>query len=493
MRACIALIALCLAATGCTSGHAAQPNTKSLAGLRHLGSDQEKFGIILDAKSGHAIAAFRVNNPVRAAIADGKGGWYIGGGFIRVNGASRKRLAHIDANGRLDPNWKPEANGNGVSVTSLARIGSRLYVAGDFAKLDNRPRLWLGAVDARTGKLLAWRPPSAAVNDPVLLAGRGRVYVGGYAVQGGSGLVALRPDTGEPDPRWRAKVDTSNIEGGSVRVLALRAKRLYFAGMFEKVEGAQVPGLAAVDAETGRLLRDWRPPLRARFCSACTDVGALATAKERLFAGTPSGVLAVDPTTGAVERGWRAHVGLTTGIYGGAGVLAIAPIGRRIYLTGSFDSIDRFRRRAFGAVDVATGRVVPSWTPRANDAYGSVLVPSGARVLLGIQLRRAVQFEVGGLEAAKQPFRQLDVLLALSASGSVRVGLGRRCDYEGWTETGRCAGRVTMWLGTVRFDTAGRRRFRHGIPGPPGRYFVRFVPRARGGPPQPPYDDLFRH
>ena len=493
MRALIVATVAALATTGCSAAHRATAPAKSPGILRDLTSDRSSFGVILDGKSGRALAAFRVNNPIRAAVPDGEGGWYVGGGFIRVNGVLRKRLAHFDANGHLDAKWKPEANGNGVSVASLARIGSRLYVAGDFARLDRRPRRWLGAVDAGTGKLLDWRPPRAAVNYPVLLAGRDRLYVGGYAVEAASGLIVLRPDDGRTDPRWRGNVETSNIEGGSVRILALGEKRLYFAGMFETVDGKTVRGVAAVDPASGELLPQWRPPLRSRFCTACTTIGALAVGRRRVFAGTPGGVVALDPVTGAIDRDWRARIGLTTGIYGGAGVTAITAVGDRAYLAGSFDSIDGARRRAFGAVDLTTGHVVGSWTPRANNAYGSVLVRSGARVLLGIELTRAVQFDVGGLEAAKQPFGKLDLLLALSGAGSVRVGLGRRCNYESWTETGSCRGRVTTWLGTVRFKSAGRRRFRHRIAGPSGRYFVRFVPQAAGGRPQPPYDDVFRH
>jgi hypothetical protein len=205
--------------------------------------------------------------------------------FIHLNGVLRKRLAHVRSDGTLDPNWRPEANGNGVSVTSLARIGSRLYVAGDFATLDHQPRLWLGALDAHTGKLLGWRPPRAAINYPFLLPARDGLYVGGYAVQTASGLIVLRPDDGRPDPRWRGDVDTSNIEGGSVQMMALLKKRLYFAGMFGEVDGNPVPGLAAVDAVTGKLLPEWRPPLRSRFCAACSTVGGLSAGNRRVFAG----------------------------------------------------------------------------------------------------------------------------------------------------------------------------------------------------------------
>jgi outer membrane protein assembly factor BamB len=482
-----------LTAAGCSDGRAAKTHPESPALVSHLSAKERSYGVILDAKSGRALAAFRTNNPIRAAISDGRGGWYIGGGFIHVNGVLRKRLAHIRSDGTLDPKWRPEANGNGVSVSSLAKIGSRVYVGGDFARLDRAPRLWLGAVDAATGKLLRWQPPRAAVNYPVLLAGRDRIYLGGYGVATRSGLIALRASDGRPSPRWHGIVDTSNIEGGSVRILALQGQSLYLAGMFGKVNGTSLPGIAAVDVDDGRLLHDWRPPLRARFCTACSQVGALAAGTHRVFAGTGTGVVALDPGTGAVEHGFRTRIGLTTAIYGGAAVNSIAKAGRRLYLTGYFDSIDGARREAFGAVDAATGRVVNSWTPDANQASGSIVAASGSRVLVGMQLGRAVQFDVGGLEAARQPFAKLDVVLALSGAGLVRIGLGRRCNVERWAETGRCEAPVTRWLGTVRFDGAGRRHFVRAIPGPPGRYFVRFIPRARGGPPQPAYDDAFRH
>jgi outer membrane protein assembly factor BamB len=492
VRASVFLL-LALGVTACSGKHTSAPDRASLKLLTALSADGGNFGVIVDAKTGKALSAFRVNKPIAAAIPDGHGGWFVGGAFIHFDNVLRKRLAHVDADGRLDPRWKAEANGNGVSVTSLARLGSRVYVGGNFAMLDRRPRLWLGALDATTGKLLGWQPHRAAVNYPVLLAGHHRVYVGGYAVTGGSGLIALRPDDGRPAPRWRGKVDTSNIEGGSVRIFALRGGTLYFAGMFGKVDGVTVPGIAAVDSDDGTLLPHWHPPLRAKYCVACTSVGSLADGAERIFAGTPTAVLALDPQTGVVEPGFRARIGLTTGIYGGAAVNSIVRIGRLLYLAGSFDSLDGFRRRGFGAVDAATGRIRGSWTPKANQATGTVVAASGSRVLVGLQLGPAVQFDVGGLEAAKQPFAKLDVLLALSGPGSVRVGLGRRCNFERWAETGSCKGPVTKWLGTVRFATAERRRFVHTIGGSPGRYFVRFVPQARGGPPQAPYDDVFRH
>jgi len=144
---------------------------------------------------------------------------------------------------------------------------------------------------------------------------------------------------------------------------------------------------------------------------------------------------------------------------------------------------------------VRFGRTNGSWDVASilRDAGVQCVVASGSRVLVGLQLGRAVQFDVGGLEASRQPFRKLDLVLALSGAGSVRIGLGRRCNVNRWASTGRCEGRVTGWLGTVQFGGPGRQRFVHAISGPRGQYFVRFIPRAEGGPAQAPYDDYFRH
>ncbi|HEX6680192.1 MAG TPA: PQQ-binding-like beta-propeller repeat protein [Gaiellaceae bacterium] len=307
-----------------------------------------------------------MNRPIRTAIADGHGGWFIGGGFIRANGFLRKRLAHIGADGRLDSSWKPEANGNGVSVTSLARVGGRVYVGGDFAGLQHRPRLWVGALGTHSGRLLPWQPPRGEINYPVLLAGEARMYLGGYGVQDASGLTALRPDDALPAQGWHAIVDTSNIEGGGVRAIARLGGRLYIAGWFGKVDGRPSPGLAALDARTGRLLRDWRPRPRPRYCSGCSDVTALGAGRGLVFAGVPGAVLALDPRSGITR--WRARVP-------GSEVNSLALAGQRLYVAGDF---------GLRALDAATGRQLRSWSPPSTQS-GVTAAQSGGRVLIGLQ------------------------------------------------------------------------------------------------------------
>jgi beta-propeller uncharacterized protein DUF5122 len=487
-----AFLLLALAVAGCSERHAT--NRASLRVLNQLSVKQNNFGVILDAKTGKALAAFRVNNPIRAAIPDGDGGWYIGGGFIHVNGQLRKRLAHIRSDGKLDPNWHPEANGNGVSVTSLARIGSRIYVAGDFGELDRTPRLHLGAIDARTGKLdRRWRPSAGvSLRNNVLLAAGRRVIVGGGSCcsEAQSSVGALDAESGAVDKTWRPQVDSSRLEGGGVYLLAGNGSGILVGGVFRSVDGVRRTAVAEIDSKSGKLVERWHPRVGGLSCPWCTLFAAQA-GSDRVYASINGParypIVAFHGRTGELDPNWRATVAATTGFYGAASANALALAGSRVYIAGDFDTVDGRRRNGVAALDQNTARVLPSWTPRANTVHATFLAPSGSHLLLGVGLSREVRFDFTGLKTFV-PVRRLRLTLALSAAGAVRIGLGRRCNYQQWTETARCNGPVLRWLGSVRFAHAKRKRYEHELELPAGRYFVRLAPRPTGGPPQPPYD-----
>ncbi len=212
-----------------------------------------------------------------------------------------------------------------------------------------------------------------------------------------------------------------------------------------------------------------------------------------VYVALPSALAALHPDSGRLLPGWRPRLSLTTGIYAGANVGALAPAGGRVYVAGMFDGVRGKRRLGVAALDTGTARTLPAWSPRANRASGSLVVRSGSRVLVGIELAPGVDFDVAGMEAWKQPLKSVDLVLALSGKGRVRVGLGRKCDYARWAETGHCLRPVSRWLGSVHFARAMRKRWRRPLGLPPGSYFLRFVPRAESGPPQAPYDIAFRH
>jgi len=113
-------------------------------------------GVPLDATTGLPLATFpKVNGPVSACIADGSGGWYIGGEFTQVGGVARNRIAHILADGSVDLSWNPNANN---SVQALAVSGTTVYAGGGFTSIGGQTRNSIAALDAATGNATAWNP-----------------------------------------------------------------------------------------------------------------------------------------------------------------------------------------------------------------------------------------------------------------------------------------------------------------------------------------------
>ena len=101
------------------------------------------------------LPAASINGTVRAVVPDGAGGWYIGGEFTEVQGQSRPYLAHLLADGRLDPTWAPAANG---WVYALGFDGTTVYAGGTFTLIDGLPRNRLGSIDASSGTVTPWNP-----------------------------------------------------------------------------------------------------------------------------------------------------------------------------------------------------------------------------------------------------------------------------------------------------------------------------------------------
>jgi trimeric autotransporter adhesin len=89
---------------------------------------------------------------VDAVLPDGAGGWYVGGSFQYVGGTPRANLAHIGADGSLDPGFVPNPNG-AVHALKLDTLGSTrsLYVGGHFTRIGGQGHSALAALDPATG------------------------------------------------------------------------------------------------------------------------------------------------------------------------------------------------------------------------------------------------------------------------------------------------------------------------------------------------------
>lgn len=349
---------------------------------------------------------------VAAIEPDGSGGYFIGGDFVFTSGGPRVYLAHMLADGSVDGAFAPALDG---AVTSLARIGTTLYVAGDFTAIAGVPARRLGAVSATTGARVAWTPALLASTRPVqVLAAGDRVVVTGADSQpmvqsanvtafdavsaaelwvaylaGGvrspatpgpaliagtrliaahsRGMVNLSLATGAADPSWNPQV--------SPQAIALSGTTLYLGGAFSTVAGQPRAHLAAIDVTSAALL-PWQPAVAANVTGlAVSTAGTVFVSGEfTTIGGVARHHLAAIDAAGTVTP-WVADARPET-----ATLVAGAP-GTVLVASGvtAHGSVARSRLAAF---DLTTGALLP-WAPVSVEDV-RFLAATASRVYAGL-------------------------------------------------------------------------------------------------------------
>ena len=333
-------------------------------------------GIELDAtgRPSHGPGLGRITGgAVSAVVPDGRGGWYVGGSFQKIDGATHPRLAHIQADGTLDADWQPAPD---ERVEALHLEGGLLYVAGMFESMGSEDRFGLAAVDADSGRVLPWR---ADVSGTVrtLAVGDGRLFIGGTfdTVNGEprANLAGLDLATGTVTA-LRADAEARGFV--SVNALAYADGILYVGGDFSTVGGIERNNAAAVDADTGVVL-PWDPQVNR-------SVYDLAIQGESVFlAGWFN-------TIGASRRELMAEVDAMTGLATawepalfGNDVVDLVIEGNTLYFAGSFRTDAGPAREQLAAVDLDTRQILPALAEASLDGDVDVVAVSGDRVYVG--------------------------------------------------------------------------------------------------------------
>ncbi len=258
-------------------------------------------------------------------------------------------------------------------------VGSKLYIGGEFSKVNEQPRNKLAAVDLVTGAVdPAFNPDPD--NDVYALA-----IVGGRLVAGGkftsaprttvNHLAAVNAVTGVASTTWGAGVD------GTVNALAVADGRVFAGGTFRTANGAARQNLAGFDTVTGAL--------------SVLDVPV------------------------------RGYLG------------ALAAEGKRLYLGGSFDRVGGKRHPALAAINLEANKVAPTFNAprtlrRASFRYASVrtIAPRGSRILIGGDVgvsrtvgpknKRRTEFR-GGVVAVRSTDATVDYAFNSRVSGEVQT------------------------------------------------------------------------
>lgn len=342
-----------------------------LYGLIHLREDGS-LAQLLPSHMGGIRALHRVGTTL-----------YVGGDFPGAEGLDRPLLLAIDLLSNTITSWAPTAGSNPGSfdaVYSLASSGNTLYVAGDFeAVFQGKARRHLMAVDLTTGDVLPWAPEPNFGLDEILVS-NGTLFAGGWfdtiAGAARSRVAAFDLATGALDP-FAPALDKD------VTALCRAGDTLYVGGRFDVANGQPRTRLAAFDLGTGALL-PWAPEPED-YTSNSIAINSLYTNGNRVWiageffalgGARRRNVGAVHAVSGVVSS-WQGNAA------GGAHrVHVVRGEGATVAIAGDIRMVGAKFRPAAAELDLVTGEAT-DWAP----FLGGVTDPS--------KLGRATEIEVG--------------------------------------------------------------------------------------------------
>ena len=311
------------------------------------------------------------DNLVFATESDGAGGWYVGGAFSTIGGVQREGLAHVRADGSVDPSFSVTFTG-GSLVTALLRSGTQLVVGGGFATVNGVPRVGLAVLDSTTGAVLPVNPVIDGGAYALAVSGS-TLFVGGtFSTAGGqprANLAAFSLATGALVPGFIA-----NTDGCVVKAVA-SGGALFIAGCFSTVNAAVRYGMAKVALASGTVDAAWNPTYYGGISTLAVDGGTVYVGGSFTeIGGQPrANLAALDSATGAATP-WRADTDSV--------VTGLAVDGTSLFVAGAFTVVGREYRRGAARVSTATDAVVSKWYPALVGGTLDVVVANG-RVAFG--------------------------------------------------------------------------------------------------------------
>ncbi|MEO6832356.1 MAG: T9SS type A sorting domain-containing protein [Chitinophagaceae bacterium] len=377
------------------------------------------YGVAINTKTSLAKRAYaKPNGAIATVVADGAGGWYVGGQFSAIGSTARNNLAQIDASGHVT-SWNPNPN---APISALAIFGNTVYAGGGFTTIGGSARNRLASINGATGAANSWNPNSNGIIYSLAISGR-NIFVGGFfttiggasrnrlaAIDTNSGLATgFDPDAnsgvytlafsgstvyaggnftgtiGGATSPYLAALDSASgaaISGfssgvdGLVNALASDGSNLYASGQFTTAGGSSRSGLAALSTSTGTASSfNPSPPYGASSLLISGDTLFVGGGFNTISSTTRNGLAAYSISTSSL-------LSINPNIAGTVKALAIA--GSILYTGGDFGTVGGIPRNYIAALDVATGMPLTTFDPNADQTVNTLaLSPSGNKIYVG--------------------------------------------------------------------------------------------------------------
>ncbi len=244
---------------------AEQPDGKVIIAGSFISYDSNPYNrIVRVLANGYQDPAFQGNfspwynsgadDTINCVVLQPDGKILIGGNFTSFNGASRYRVARLNANGSVDTTFTPGAGANGKVFAISLQSDGKIYIAGAFTAYNNTNCSYLARLND-DGSLDTAFNPGDSISQPVYAlavpaSGTNSVYAGGAFTHIGGvtyGCVARFNGDGSVDAAFNPGIGTYNPKTGTndpVYALALQPDgKLVVGGTFSTVEMIAINGI----------------------------------------------------------------------------------------------------------------------------------------------------------------------------------------------------------------------------------------------------------
>ena len=272
------------------------------------------------------------NNVVQSIVVQADGKIMVGGAFNGANsigGATRNRIARLDATTGLADSFNPDASGGGVQSIAVQGDG-KILVSGFFTNIGGQPRSCIARLDGMTGLADSFNPNAS----------------------GGVIITAVRS------------------------IAVQRDGKILAAGEFSSIGGQTRNNIARLDAATG-LADSFNPNANNPVFSIVlqADGKILAGGEFASIGGQPRNRIArLDPATGLADS-------FNPDAQGAVWSVALQGDGK-ILVGGEFQAIGGELRSRIARLDAATG-LPDSFDPNSNRVVTSIVVEPDGKILAG--------------------------------------------------------------------------------------------------------------